>query len=166
METGAAAEVITIDMVRRFLDRLADVLLHGDFDGYAAMIQLPFVVQTRRYRFISTEREDLHKSFDLWQRTIEVNMATALIHRPLRIECFGPDSLMVDYDTDLLCKAQKVLPTFTNWMMLRRRDGVWRVEQVLAGVENAEPSLYLRVDPANPVPQTETYVLDERPKKS
>ncbi|WP_172330459.1 nuclear transport factor 2 family protein [Mangrovicoccus sp. HB161399] len=165
METGAAAQIITIEMVRTYLDRLAASVMERDFDTFSGMYELPFVIHTRLHRYERRTLEELRASFDLWQRTIVVNQVTAVVLRPRRIESFGPDMLMVDYDADLLNGAQKMLPTFGNVVLMRRRGGIWRMEQAMTGTENDSDSLFLRVDPENPQPQTETYILDQRPKK-
>ncbi|MBE3639354.1 nuclear transport factor 2 family protein [Mangrovicoccus algicola] len=165
METGAAAEAVTIEMVRTFLDRMSAAVTEADFDSFAEMFELPFSVHTRLHHYQRRDRTELRVTFDVWRRTIEVNMATAVVLRPRRIEAFGSDVLMVEYDSDLLRGAQKMLPTFASLALLRRRAARWRMEQVMTGTQNAEDSLFLRVDPVNPVPQTETYILGKRPGK-
>ncbi|WP_108263363.1 nuclear transport factor 2 family protein [Mangrovicoccus ximenensis] len=167
METGAAAEIVTIEMVRKYLDRLSAAVMARDFDTFADMYALPFVIHSRLHRYERGTREELRRSFDLWQRTIEVNQVTEVVLRPRRIETFGHDMLIVDYDADLLNGAQKMLPTFGNVVLLRRCEGVWRMEQAMTGTENGPASLFLRVDAKNPQPQAESYILDgKRPKKT
>lgn len=141
------------DQVVRFLDRLEGALFGGGFQAYADLVALPYVVTTRNTRFVYTTRDHLRRSYDTWQRTIQAHSATTLVQRVTQVERLGQDGLIVDYDSLLMAGNRHVLPRFKNLMFLTRRNEDWVLEQLVSGVSNRGPSLFIRVDPGNGAPK-------------
>jgi hypothetical protein len=46
------------------LNRVSEAVLAGDFDAYAAMIDLPYLIHTETANLLVTTREDLRPTFD------------------------------------------------------------------------------------------------------
>lgn len=140
------------DQVTQILDTLAQALFAEDFDTYAKLISLPFVVTTRKTRFVYVTRQELRQSFDTWQRTIRTHDATALVQRVQDIGHLGQNGLVVDYDTLLMSGKRHALPRFKNLMFLCRWRSGWKIEQIVSGASNRAPGRQIRVDPGNGLP--------------
>lgn len=140
------------NIVRQFLDQVAEALMADDFDGYARLIDLPFVITTQNERFVRTDRTELKHGFEMWRRTLDVNRITHFIQRVQSVESFADNTIIAVYDTDLLCGSLRPLPSFTNWIFLRRKDDQWLLEQLLSGVSNTSLSQFIEVDPQNTAP--------------
>jgi hypothetical protein len=52
-----------LDIYQQALDRVSEAVLAGDFDRYAAQIDLPYLIHTDTARPLVTDREDLRPTF-------------------------------------------------------------------------------------------------------
>lgn len=52
-----------LDIYQTALNTVSQAVLAGDFDAYADMIDLPYLVHTETARFLVTNREDLRPTF-------------------------------------------------------------------------------------------------------
>lgn len=141
------------EAARRFLDTVAHSVLVGDFDTYAAVIQVPLMITTRKARLIRATRDELKLSFDMWQRTVASYAVTEIVQTMETVVPFGDEAVMVTYSTELLSGPKLVMPSFTNWIFLRREGTIWKMEQMVSGVSNTQTSHFITVDPANANPE-------------
>lgn len=139
--------------VYRLLGDLSASLMERSFQRYADLISLPFIVATRGNRFVYATRDELRRTYDVWQRTIQAHDATGFAHKVHNIDRLGQNGLIVDYDTDLMANDKLALPTFKNFLFLRPQRGRWQIEQMVSGVSNERPSLFIKVDPDHATPE-------------
>ena len=57
-----------LDIYQKALDIVSNSVLAGDFDTYAAQIDLPYLILTYNGRHLITQREDLRATFDALAR--------------------------------------------------------------------------------------------------
>ncbi|WP_193140560.1 MULTISPECIES: hypothetical protein [unclassified Meridianimarinicoccus] len=150
---GAAAT--PTEIVQTWLDRVSDTFFQDDFDGFAAAIDLPFVLTTQASRTVLTSRDDLRAGFDAWVKMIRGHRATHLIRTAREVQQITPNLITATYDSEMLRNGTRLVPGFSSWMMLVRRDGVWLSDQLISGVVNARyPFSHIKVDPNAPAPDT------------
>lgn len=136
-------------MVQDWLDRGSDLMMRGEFDAWAATAALPCIIETGRSRVVIQTMADLRSGFDAWRTTLVGNGITEMVRTARDVHAHDDQTIAAAFEVDLLCRAVRVVPTFSSWILLRRTDAAWRLTHLISGLANQHyPFTVLQIDAA------------------
>ena len=144
---GQAVPVHPAAIVQDWLDHGSDLIMRGDFATWAGTAALPCIVETGRSRVVIQNVADLRSGFEAWRSTLLGNGLTEMVRTARDVAAHDDETIGATFDVNLLCRAVRVMPTFSSWILLRRTDATWRLTHLVSGLANQQyPFTVLRID--------------------
>jgi hypothetical protein len=141
------------EILQQYLDLMSDSVLRGNFEAYAAHIDLPFNLVTSSASLYVETMEDMQDGFDDFVDMIESQGVTALIRIAKGASFDGNDMITGWYETNLLKGAQRIVPAFFSKVWLRNVDGVWKASKITNTTKDDRwPIQIFKVEPADSPP--------------
>lgn len=115
-----------------FLNRLNQVLLTGDYEGWRNALQLPVsLIYRNGTTYVQTE-DELRADFALYQQEFRIHRVDDLVRQVKTATFLNDDQMLGTYRTYILRGAELVVDPYDSSMTLQRgADGRWRVTSVL-----------------------------------
>lgn len=118
-----------LEIYQTALNIVSDAVLAGQFDRYAEMIDLPYLVHTDTSRLLVARREDLRPTFDAVHGSL-------LDHGVTHYERVAREAEYVDrgridgwHHTHLIANGERLKHPHASRHILVLRDGVWRFSE-------------------------------------
>jgi hypothetical protein len=97
-----------LDIYQRALDIVSDAVVRGDFDTYAAQIDLPYLILTYNGRHLITEVEDLRATFDNLSRGLALRGVTHYERVAREADYVGRDRIEGRHFTHLIVHGERI----------------------------------------------------------
>lgn len=120
---------------QRALDVVSAAALVGDFDRYAAMIDLPYLVHTDAARLLVATREDLRPTFTALHGLLRDRGVTHYERVARAADYVAPDRIDGWHFTHQLAQGARVAPPHRSRQILVRRSDVWRFSEAYYATE-------------------------------
>ena len=112
-----------LDIYQRALDVVSDAIVCGDFDTYAAQIDLPYLILTYNGRHLITQTEDLRATFDTLSRGLAIRGVTHYERVAREADYVGRDRIEGRHFTHLIANGERVLqPKAVRHTIVRRGE--------------------------------------------
>jgi hypothetical protein len=107
------------------LDAVSSAILADDFGRYAAMIDLPYLVQTQNARFLVTTPEDLRPTFDALHEMLQVRGVTHYERVARDADYVGRDRIDGRHFTHLISNGERLSVPYMSRQAIVRRGECW-----------------------------------------
>ena len=107
------------------LNRVSEAVLAGDFDAYAAMIDLPYLVHTATADLLVSTREDLHPTFEALAQGLRDRGVTHYERVARAADYVARDRIEGWHHTHVLIDGEPLVYPHVSWHKLVRRDERW-----------------------------------------
>ncbi|MES2335272.1 MAG: hypothetical protein V4551_11425 [Pseudomonadota bacterium] len=111
------------------LNTVSQAVLLAEFDGYAAMIDLPYLIHTEVARLLVTSRADLRPTFDALHETLRAKGVTHYERVARGADFVDRDRIEGWHHTHLIRHGEHLTYPHVSRHILVRRDGVWRFSE-------------------------------------
>jgi hypothetical protein len=111
------------------LNTVSSAVLAGDFDRYAGMIDLPYLVHTDAAWLLVTTVADLRPTFDSLAQTLNDRGVTHYERLAREADYVARDRIEGRHFTHLIAEGRHVTRPYSARMVLVRRVGVWRFSE-------------------------------------
>lgn len=98
-----------LDIYQRALDIVSDAVVQGDFDLYAAQIDLPYLILTYNGRHLITKVEDLRATFETLSRGLAMRGVTHYERVAREADYVGRDRVEGRHFTHLIVHGERIL---------------------------------------------------------
>lgn len=145
-----------LQILQSYLDETSEACLKGDWDTYAATVELPFVFMTQTATTCITTREELQLGFDAYHAMIKHQRVTDYVRLTETAVELDQGLISGRYTSHLLAGSHRIVPPFRSSITLRLSGNRWRAASISNVLVNAEwPLLMPRVAPDLPLKGTE-----------
>lgn len=117
------------------LDTVSVAVLRGDFDAYAAMIDLPYLIHTNAARLLVSTREDLRPTFTALHGLLRDRGVTHYERVARAADYVAPDRIDGWHFTHQLAQGAPVAPPHRSRHILVRRSDVWHFSEAYYATE-------------------------------
>jgi hypothetical protein len=107
------------------LDRVSAAILAGDFETYAAQIDLPYLIHTETARFLVASRPELRPTFQALHETLREQGVTHYERVARAADYVDRERIEGWHHTHLLSHGERVSYPHVSRHTIVRRDGVW-----------------------------------------
>lgn len=114
-----------LEVYQNALDTVSNAALAGDFDGYAAMIDLPYLVHTETARLLVSARADLRPTFDALHETLRAQGVTHYERVAREADYVQRDRIDGWHHTHLISNGERLKYPHVSRHTLVRRGEVW-----------------------------------------
>ncbi len=114
-----------LDIYQQALDIVSNSVLAGDFDTYAAQIDLPYLILTYNGRHLITQREDLRATFDALARGLASRGVTHYERIARDADYVGRDRIEGRHFTHLIAEGERIQPPKAVRKTIVRRGERW-----------------------------------------
>lgn len=136
------------EILQRYLDDVGAAVMRDRFEDYAARVHLPFNLVTTAANIVVSSVEDLHDGFDDFVDMLASQGVTDLIRGARHAEFDAEGGICGVYETNLLNRGTRVVPSFYSQICLRRIDGTWKATMIRNTTSDTRwPILIPKVDP-------------------
>lgn len=111
------------------LNRVSEAVLAGEFDAYAAMIDLPYLVHTETARLLVSSVEDLRPTFQALHDTLRAQGVTHYERVARAAEHVDRDRIEGSHHTHLISHGERLNWPHLSRQTLVRRGTVWRFSE-------------------------------------
>lgn len=118
-----------LELYQTALNAVSEAVLTGNFDHYAGMIDLPYLVHTETARLLVMTRDDLHPTFDALHQTLRAQDITHYERIGRRADYVDRDRIEGWHHTHLISHGERVNFPHVSSHVLVRRGGVWRFSE-------------------------------------
>lgn len=98
-----------LDIYQRALDIVSDTIVRGDFDLYAAQIDLPYLVITSNGRHLIAQTEDLRATFEALSQGLARRGVTHYERVAREADYVGRDRIEGRHFTHLIVNGERIL---------------------------------------------------------
>lgn len=131
-----------------WLDGASDHLFNGRIDAFVEMIGLPFMMRTIGAETLLETSEQVSTDAANVTEALRSNAVTHYIRLVQNAHYLQPDVIEGWHTTHVLRNALNVVPSYSNRMVMRCVDGVWKVTEAEHELtSNRLPVALLRSDP-------------------
>jgi hypothetical protein len=124
-----------LEIYQNALNTVSAAVLAGDFDTYAAMIDLPYLVHTKVARLLVTTRDDLRPTFQALHGLLAERRVTHYERVARAADFVAPDRIEGRHCTHQLAHGVPVAPPHMSLQtIVRRREG-WRFSEAHYAIE-------------------------------
>ncbi|MDP3195858.1 hypothetical protein [Tabrizicola sp.] len=118
-----------LEIYQTALNVVSDAVLVGNFDRYAAMIDLPYLVHTETARLLVTRREDLRPTFDALHETLRTQGVTHYERVARAADYVDRGRIEGWHHTHLIASGERLNYPHVSRHTLVLRDGDWRFSE-------------------------------------
>jgi hypothetical protein len=105
------------------LNTVSEAILAGDFDAYAGMIDLPYLVHTALADLLITARDDLRGTFDALSLGLKARHVTHYERVARSADYVGRDRIEGQHFTHMIADGERIAsPTAARQVIVRRGD--------------------------------------------
>lgn len=138
MTSQQASKSEAIRIYQDILDELSEATTALDFDTVRARHVLPFVRRTLASEVVIETEEDLFKG----HRGVAFSLMARGVDQYIRLvsdaEFLSPHYIEGHHVTHMLRGAARVMPSYSNRVILQKVKGVWKLSELDSDLENAE----------------------------
>lgn len=114
-----------LSIYQQALDVVSAAALAGDFAGYIAMIDLPYLVHTETARHLITKAEDLRATFDTMSRGLAARGVTHYERIAREADFVARDRIEGLHYTHIIANGERIAYPHAARQTLVRRDEIW-----------------------------------------
>jgi hypothetical protein len=114
-----------LEIYQSALNTVSEAVLAGDFDRYAAMIDLPYLVFTTTARLLVTTREDLRPTFQALHEALQEEGVTHYERVARAADYVQRDRIEGWHHTHLISDGERVNSPHVSRHAIVRRGDVW-----------------------------------------
>ena len=114
-----------LEIYQSALDAVSQAVLAGDFDGYAARIDLPYLVHTETARHLVTTRESLRPTFMALHDTLRSQGVTHYERVAREAEYVDRDRIEGWHHTHLISHGERLNCPHASRQAIVRRGATW-----------------------------------------
>lgn len=118
-----------LDVYQTALNVVSDAVLAGDFDCYAAMIDLPYLVHTETARLLASRREDLVSTFGALHETLRARGVTHYERVARAADYVDRGRIEGWHHTHLIANGERLNYPHVSRHTLVLRDQAWRFSE-------------------------------------
>lgn len=112
-------------------DQLTRALISGDFDAYAAIVDLPLIIAPRNAQpYVLADLAELEADFRLYHQIVSVHGVTDIFREVQSWDQPAPDQAQIHCTSHIMVRAQRIIEPFETRMTLVLRDGRWRIAEI------------------------------------
>lgn len=133
-----------------WLDTTSSALMTGDAEGIVRMISIPFIMRTATAELVLESPDDLLSDTRNVIQGLKIQDVTHYIRLVKQARYLDEDTIEGWHTTYVLRNAAAVTPPYSNRMIMRRMEGIWKVceaDNELSG--NRFPVTLLRSAPGS-----------------
>jgi hypothetical protein len=111
------------------LDSVSHAVLEGDFESYAALIDLPYLVHTETALILVSTEAELRPTFDALHQGLRKRSVTHYERLARKASYCSSDRIEGWHYTHMLSNGSYALPTRPARQTIVRRSGTWRFSE-------------------------------------
>lgn len=119
-----------LDIYQQALDTVSDAVVQGDFDTYAAQIDLPYLILTYNGRHLITAAEDLRATFNTLSRGLALRGVTHYERVAREADYVGRDRIEGRHFTHLIAHGERIQQPKAVRQTIIRRGESWLFSDV------------------------------------
>jgi hypothetical protein len=119
-----------LSIYQQALNAVSDAVMAGDFDSYAAMIDLPYLIHTATADLLVTSRDDLRPTFDALSQGLTARGVTHYERVAREADFVARDRIDGWHHTHLLCNGRHVAYPHVSRHTIVRREEQWLFSEV------------------------------------
>jgi hypothetical protein len=118
-----------LGLYQQALDVVSRAVLAGDFAGYLAMIDLPYLVQTNTANIVLTTPEDLRGTFDVLHQGLRKRGVTHYERVAREADYVGTNRIEGLHFTNMIANGERIAAPHGSQQSLVRRGAIWRFSE-------------------------------------
>ncbi|HBM57960.1 MAG TPA: hypothetical protein DD444_02055 [Citreicella sp.] len=116
---------------RAFLDDISACFTRFDFALWRSRILLPFSLVTRDGPVLLPDEAALARNFELYLESERILCVDEVYRRPISLEDCRDGTWIGTYETELLCRGQRVTPPYISSALIHATPEGWRMSSIL-----------------------------------
>lgn len=114
-----------LSIYQQALDTVSNAVLSGEFETYAAQIDLPYLIHTENARLLVTTVEDLRPTFDTLSRGLAARGVTHYERVAHEADYVSRDRIEGWHLSNMIADGERIAYPQVSRHAIVRRDGAW-----------------------------------------